>query len=134
MLSGDYPVFGWERIRLVPAAPGSGSEQPLHHGAARGRRVHRPPHHRLAGITLPSTATGGGRERRPAADRRHDVRRRPRVQWGSYELDVSQRRGSRPRDGRPHWAQPGGGHKPFVMQDLPPIVTMRVDDGKGPFD
>ena len=90
---------------------------------------------RLAGITLPASATAvaaSGNQPFVAVTTHGSGRA---VQWSSY-------------DWMSHWVL-GPVHglddlvwrslvwaarKPFVMQALPPIVTMRVDDAKGPFD
>ena len=133
LMSGSYPFFGWAWIRLVPV-DGSGEE--AHYITARhqtgewidtGEMT-------LAGIAdsghatalatslsqpfLAVTLPGEGRA----------------VQWGSTGWMSHTVKG--PVSGLDDlvwrsivWAA----RKPFVMQCLPPFVTLRVDDVSGPF-
>jgi hypothetical protein len=134
LLRGTYPVFGWARLRLVRVLPGA----PAPHYVAAGH----PRHERvptaamtLAGLRLrdPGAAVafsgdqpllitgtlGSGRV----------------VQWATYDWMRTEVRG--PLGGLDDlvwrsvvWAA----RKPFVMQVLPPIVTMRMDDASGPLE
>ncbi len=134
LLRGTYPVFGWARLRLVRAAPGA---PPPHYLASAHARYERVP---TAAMTLPGlrlrdeTAAvafsgdqpllvagtlGGGRV----------------VQWTTYEWMRTDVRG--PLGGLDDlvwrsfaWAA----RKPFVMQVLPPVLTMRMDDESGPLE
>ncbi len=89
----------------------------------------------LARISLPATATGvafcGGQPLvavvSPGAGRA--------VQWGSYDWASNNVLGPlRGMDDLFWRSLVWAAHKPFVMQALPPIATMRVDDETGPFD
>ena len=136
LLSGTYAVFGWAHIRLVPvgSAPSAAtthyitakhsSDETIDTGTMR-----------LAGVTSPATvrvlAESGGQPVLAAST----FGGGRAVQWGSYDWMSTSVRG--PVFGLDDlfwrslvWAA----HKPFVLQALPPIVTMRVDDCKGPFD
>ena len=135
MFSGAYPVFGWAWIRLVPVPkPGTTTHYitALHSAdetLATGTM-------RLPGIALPPTATAvavGGDQPLVAAASSGAGHA---VQWGSYDWMSHAVLG--PVHGLDDlvwrslaWAA----HKPFVMQALPSIATMRVDDADyGPFD
>ena len=90
---------------------------------------------RLAGITLPATAAAVAVSGDQPFVTVASLGSGHAVQWGSYDWMSHAVRG--PVYGLDDlvwrslvWAA----HKPFVMQVLPPIVTMRVDDEKGPFD
>ena len=134
LLAGTYAFFGWAWIRLVEvgAPPDDMHYITDRHEAGEfigtGSMT-------LAGITLPEdvtsiatsssqpflavTTSGGGRA----------------VQWGTYDWMSNAVKG--PVYGLDDlvwrsivWAA----RKPFVMQCMPPFVTMRVDDESGPFD
>lgn len=133
LLSGSYPFFGWAWIYLIPAdAPETGA----HYITARheiGERLD------TGEMTL-SSVVGTGHATtlamtgtRPflAVTSRGEGRA---VQWGSVDWMRSVIKG--PVAGMDDlvwrsivWAA----RKPFAMQCLPPLVTLRVDDVSGPF-
>jgi hypothetical protein len=135
LLSGSYPVFGWAHIRLVPT--GSGAAPSVHYITS----LHTPGQTidtgtmRLAGVTAPATASvlavSGSQPLITAAS--YGAGRA--VQWGSYDWASTSVKGPVAGLDDLFWRSlVWAAHKPFVLQALPPIVTMRVDDAKGPFD
>ena len=134
LLSGSNDLFGWAWIRLVPAVqpPATtahyitalhAADESVATGAMRLPSVTLPASDSAVAVTdnqpfVVVTSHGAGHA----------------VQWGSYDWMSHAVLG--PVHGLDDlmwrslaWAA----RKPFVMQALPPIVTMRVDDGKGPF-
>lgn len=134
LLRGSYPIFGWARIRLIKV---TAEATVPHYITARktSRDMVRTGAMTMAGVRagddthvlafsgaqpLLAVATlGTGRI----------------VQWGSYDWMRTDVRG--PLGGLDDlvwrsfaWAA----RKPFVMQMLPPVLTMRVDDESGPLD
>ena len=133
ILSGLYQYFGWAWIRLVP----TDSPPPQMHYITERHQAGETISTggmTMAGITLPEgvsalamtgsqpflaeTTSGSGNA----------------VQWGSYNWMSHSVKG--PIYGLDDlvwrsivWAA----RKPFVMQGLPPFITMRVDDENGPF-
>ena len=88
----------------------------------------------LARISLPSTATGLAFSGDQPVVAVTSLGAGHAVQWGSYDWASHSVLG--PLKGLDDvlwrslaWAA----HKPFVMQALPPLATMRVDDEEGPF-
>ena len=130
----DYPFFGWAWIRLVPEGEPPSA---LHYITQR----HTPDESigLYSSMTVPGLlppadaqvlATAGGQ---PFLVVRTYGQGRA-VQWGSYAWMSHAVKG--PLHGLDDllwrslaWAA----RKPFVMQGLPPFVTMRVDDESGPF-
>ena len=89
----------------------------------------------LAGITLPtdatSLATTGGT---PFLAVRNSGQGRA-VQWGSYNwMSVSVKGPIYGLDDLVWRGMAWAARKPFIMQGMPPFLTMRVDDESGPFD
>jgi hypothetical protein len=134
LLSGSYPVFGWAWVQLTPVGLSPSS---MHYITSRHEVDESIPTGTmmLAGIGLPSTATALAvtGDQPFVAVTSHGSGRA--VQWGSYDWMSHAVRG--PVYGLDDlvwrsivWAA----RKPFVMQSMPPLVTMRVDDETGPFD
>jgi len=130
----DYPFFGWAWLDLTPTgAPPA----PVHYITERheaGSTVSTGSM-AMAGIAVPATATAlamsGSEPFLVAAE----VGAGRAVQWGSYAWMSHAVKG--PVFGLDDlvwrsivWAA----RKPFVMQGMPPFVTMRVDDEAGPFE
>jgi hypothetical protein len=128
-----FPYFGWSWIRLVPTDTPPPVMHYITERHAAGESI-TTGSMAMAGVTLPEgvnalamtgsqpflavTTYGTGRA----------------VQWGSYDWMSHSVKG--PVYGLDDlvwrsivWAA----RKPFVMQGLPPFVTMRVDDESGPF-
>ncbi len=133
LLAGTYPFFGWAWIRLV----GAGGSSDLHYITARhtdGETISTGSM-TMAGITLPSGPTTVAIAGSHPFLVVNDSGLGRAVQWGScdwmshsvkgpvYSLDDLVWRSI-------VWAA----RKPFVMQGLPPFLTMRVDDESGPFN
>ena len=135
LLSGEYSFFGWAWIRLVSTdAP---PPAPMHYITARhqsGESISTGGM-TMAGITLPAedTALAMSGSQPFLAIANHGLGRA--VQWGSYAWMSHSVKG--PIYGLDDlvwrsivWAA----RKPFVMQGMPPFLTMRVDDESGPFE
>jgi len=132
LLGGTYPFFGWAWIRLVEE--GTGGE--LHYITERhsdGETISTGSM-TMAGITLPPevlpvaasgsspflsvTTSGLGRA----------------VQWGSCDWMSNSVKGPVYNLDDLVWRSiVWAARKPFVMQGLPPFLTMRIDDWSGPF-
>jgi len=133
-LSGTYPIFGWAWLDLTPSGT---PPAPMHYITDRhesGETISTGSM-TMAGLDLPAAATAlamsGSQPFIAVTD--HGAGRA--VQWGSYDWMLHSVKG--PVYGLDDlvwrsivWAA----RKPFVMQGLPPFVTMRVDDESGPFD
>jgi hypothetical protein len=133
LLSGTYGLFGWAWIRLVPT---NAPIAPMHYITARHQANESisTGSMTMAGITLPTSVTAlasSGGQPFLAVTSYGQGRA---VQWGSYNWMSYNVKG--PFYGLDDlvwrsivWAA----RKPFVMQGLPPFVTMRMDDEQGPF-
>jgi len=135
LLSGTYPFFGWAWITLIPV-DASGPEthyiterHPVEERILTGEMT-------LAGISDAGASSAGvlasssGQPFLVAVK----VGNGRAVQWGSTDWMAHGVKG--PVSGLDDllwrsivWAA----RKPFVMQCLPPLVVMRVDDASGPF-
>ena len=133
--TSGYPIFGWAQIDLAPV--GAPPPPALHYIVADHARDETiaTGAMQLAGIDLPATATAVAYSGEQPLVAVTSCGAGQAVQWGSYD-----------------WAQPDvlgpvhglddlvwrslvwAARKPFVMQALPAIATMRVDDAEGPFD
>jgi hypothetical protein len=134
-LSGgnDYPFYAWAWIDLIPTdAP----PPPTHYITERhesGETISTGTL-TMAGITIPETATALAMSgSQPFLSVTESGLGRA-VQWGSYDWMSHAVKG--PLYGLDDlmwrsiiWAA----RKPFVMQGIPPLVPMRVDDESGPF-
>ena len=129
----DYAFFGWAWIRLVPVdAP----PPVMHYITARhlaGESISTGSM-TMAGITLAPDVTALAMTGSQPFLAVTDFGQGRAVQWGSYNWMSHSVKG--PMYGLDDlvwrsivWAA----RKPFVMQGLPPFVTMRVDDESGPF-
>jgi len=128
-----FPYFGWSWIRLVPTS----APPPVMHyiterhsaGESIGTGSMT-----MAGITLPEGATALAMTGSQPFLATVEHGTGHAVQWGSYDWMSHSVKG--PVYGLDDlvwrsivWAA----RKPFVMQGLPPFLTMRVDDESGPF-
>jgi len=133
LLSGSYPYFGWAHVRLSST---DGTDE-LHWITARheiGERLDTA-EMTLAGVEAPAEVdvlARCGDQPLLAVTTAGDGRA---VQFGSYAWMSHDVRG--PMYGLDDlvwrslaWAA----RKPFVIQGLPPLVTLRVDDVSGPLD
>jgi len=133
LLGGSYPYFGWAHVRLVST---DASDEP-HWITARHEigEIIDTAEMDLAGIDAPGgveVLARAGDQPLLAITTAGDGHA---VQWGSTDWMSHEVRG--PMYGLDDlvwrslaWAA----RKPFVMQGLPPLVTMRVDDVSGPLD
>ncbi len=134
-LSGgnDYPFYAWAWIDLIPTdAP----LPPTHYITERhesGETISTGTM-TMAGITVPATATALAMSGSQPFLSVTDSGLGRAVQWGSYDWMSHAIKG--PLYGLDDlmwrsivWAA----RKPFVMQGIPPLVPMRVDDESGPF-
>jgi uncharacterized repeat protein (TIGR01451 family) len=133
LLGGEYPFFGWAWVRLVPidAPPPEMHYITERHEAGESISTG---NMTLVDVTLPTDveAIAMSGSLPFLAVSTHGQGRA--VQWGSYDWMSHDVLG--PVYGLDDlvwrsivWAA----RKPFVMQGLPPFVTMRVDDESGPF-
>ena len=131
--TGTYPIYGWAWIRLVEL--GAPAEE-MHFITERhevGESI-TTGSMTLAGITLPASVTAmATTSSQPFLAVTTSGQGRA-VQWGTYDWMSHAVKG--PIYGLDDlvwrsivWAA----RKPFVMQGMPPFVTMRVDDESGPF-
>ena len=132
--SGTAGEIAIDRRDDANSEPGT-ADGPLHHGPPPGRQDHCHGHDAAGGHQLPPTATAVAVSGDQPFITVTSLGVGSRRAMGLLRLDVTRRLG--PVHGLDDlmwrslvWAA----HKPFVMQALPPIVTMRVDDEKGPFD
>jgi hypothetical protein len=132
-LRGAPSVFGWRRVRLVPAA--ASDRAPSYIGARHAAWEQVP----TASFTLLRVEPAAGEVPAYAGSAPLLLTGRQGagrvVLWTSYEWMRPEVRG--PLGGLDDlmwrslvWAA----RKPFVLQLLPPIVTMRMDDESGPLD
>ncbi len=134
LLSGSYRFFGWAWIRLVPhvdAPPTTTHYITALHDAGGSVSTGSM---RLAGVTLPAAvqAVAVTGDQPFVATTTYGQGRG--VQWGSYDwMSHSVLGPVHGLDDLVWRSMVWAARKPFVMQVLPPIVTMRADDGKGPF-
>ena len=132
--SNGYPIFGWAWIDLAPT--GAPPPPALHYIVADHARDETiaTASMQLAGMDLPATATAVAYSGAQPLVAVTSYGAGQAVQWGSYDWARQDVLG--PVHGLDDlvwrslvWAA----RKPFVMQALPAIVTLRVDDAKGPF-
>jgi len=134
LISGNDRLFGWSWIRLVPVQE-SPSEMHWITDRHESGEVINTGQMKLAGFNpqddVTILAVSDSHPILTVTD--HGLGRA--VQWGSYEWISHDVKG--PLYGMDDlfwrslvWAA----RKPFVMQGLPPFLTLRVDDVSGPFD
>jgi len=134
LISGEDPYFGWSWIRLVPKQQSPSEMHWITNRHESGEVISTGPM-TLAGFNASDDTTvlavSGTHPFLSVAE--HGQGRA--VQWGSYDWMSHEVKG--PLFGLDDliwrslvWAA----RKPFVMQGLPPFLTMRVDDVSGPFD
>jgi hypothetical protein len=128
-----FPYFGWSWIRLVPT---SAPPPVMHYITERhtAGELITTGGMTMAGITLPAGVTALAMTGSQPFLAVTDFGAGRAVQWGSYNWMSHAVKG--PIYGLDDlvwrsivWAA----RKPFVMQGLPPFLTMRVDDESGPF-
>ncbi len=132
-LRGTAAVFGWRQVRLVPAVAGAGARHYIAARHAVSARVPTAPFTLVRTTPLVATVLAYAGTTPLVIAGRHGAGRI--VAWTSYEWM------------RPEVLGPLGGlddlvwrsvvwaaRKPFALQLLPPIVTMRMDDESGPLD
>jgi len=133
LLGGTYPFFGWAWIRLV----GDGASGELHYITERhtdGETISTGSM-TLAGITLPSGPTSVASVGSTPFITVADSGLGRAVQWGSCDwMSISVKGPVYKLDDLVWRSIVWAARKPFVMQGLPPFLTMRVDDESGPFD
>ncbi|MBN1657283.1 MAG: hypothetical protein JXA93_02725 [Anaerolineae bacterium] len=129
----EYLFYGWAWIRLVPTGAPPAEMHYITERHEAGETISTASM-TMAGITLPATATSLATSgTQPFLSVTASGLGRA-VQWGSYDWMSHAVKG--PVYGLDDlvwrsivWAA----RKPFVMQGLPPFVTMRMDDESGPF-
>ena len=131
--TGTYPIYGWAWIRLAELGAPTAEMHFIteRHEAwesiTTGNMT-------LAGVTLPESVTAIAETGSQPFLAVTSYGQGRAVQWGTYDWMSPTVKG--PLYGLDDlvwrsivWAA----RKPFVMQGLPPFVTMRVDDESGPF-
>lgn len=129
----SYPFFGWATIHLVPVDIPSSTSRFITKNHQLGETINTGTM-MMAGITLPSDVTPLAMSGDQPFLAVTTTGKGQAVQWGTYDwVSLSVKGPIYGLDDLVWRSIVWAARKPIVMQGLPNFVTIRVDDGAGPF-